>query len=134
MSRPRWPLDAALDLFVYAPVGLALTAAEEIPKLAAKGRARVSGQMGVAKVVGQFAVAQGRREINKRLSGATAKDPDDAPYEPDDWAEPESGEVPPAPEEATFAPDSGGLVDLITGPPESSAPDGDGAPDAASES
>ena len=27
------PVDQALDLFVYAPIGLALTAAEELPKL-----------------------------------------------------------------------------------------------------
>jgi hypothetical protein len=62
-------LEAALDLFVYAPVGLALTAAEEIPKLAARGRATVQAQMTMARLVGQFAVAQGRREIERRISG-----------------------------------------------------------------
>ena len=62
------PLETVLDLFVYAPVGLALTAAEEIPKLAAKGRAQLGGQLAIAKVVGQFAVAQGRRQINKRMA------------------------------------------------------------------
>lgn len=61
------PLESALDLFVYAPVGLALTAIEELPKLAEKGRAQVQGQISIAKVVGQFAVAQGRKQIEKRL-------------------------------------------------------------------
>lgn len=74
MTEQRSALDNALDLFVYAPVGLALTAAEEIPKLAARGRAQVEGQMTMAKMVGQFAVAQGRKEIEKRLGlGAQPK-------------------------------------------------------------
>lgn len=66
-EEQRTPLDSALDLFVYAPVGLALTAAEELPKLAEKGRAQVKGQIAIARVVGQFALAQGRRQIEKRL-------------------------------------------------------------------
>jgi hypothetical protein len=60
------PLDTLLDVFVYAPVGLALVATEEIPKLAAKGRAQLGGQLAMAKVVGQFAVAQGRRQLKPR--------------------------------------------------------------------
>ena len=60
------PLDTALDVLVYLPVGLAVTAAEELPKLAAKGRARVDNQVNMARVVGQFAVAQGRKQIEKR--------------------------------------------------------------------
>jgi hypothetical protein len=66
-EAPR-PLDAALDLFVYVPVGLAMTAVEELPKLAAKGRSRVGTQMMMARVVGQFAVTRGRQEIEKRFS------------------------------------------------------------------
>lgn len=74
MTEQRSALDNALDLLVFAPVGLALTAAEELPKLAAKGRAQVEGQMTMAKMVGQFAVAQGRKEIEKRLGlGAQPK-------------------------------------------------------------
>jgi hypothetical protein len=68
VTDPRSPLDAALDLLIYLPVGLALTAAEEIPKLAAKGRAQVDSQLAVAKVVGQFTVAQGRKELTKRFA------------------------------------------------------------------
>jgi hypothetical protein len=68
VTESQSPLDAALDLLVYAPVGLALTAAEEIPKLATKGRAQLEGQLTMARVVGQFAVAQGRKELKKRLN------------------------------------------------------------------
>jgi hypothetical protein len=71
VTEPRSPLDAALDLLVYVPVGLALTASEEIPKLAAKGRAQLGGRVSMAKVVGQFVVAQGRKEAGRRFSAAT---------------------------------------------------------------
>ncbi len=64
------PLDAALDLFVFVPVGLAITAAEELPKLAAKGRSRVTTQLTMARVVGQFAVASGRSMVESRLTPA----------------------------------------------------------------
>ena len=69
MTEQRSALDSALDLLLYAPVGLALTAAEELPRLAAKGRAQVKGQVTIARMVGQFAVNQGRKEIEKRFVG-----------------------------------------------------------------
>ena len=67
MTESRTPIDAALDLFFYAPIGMALTAAEELPKLAAKGREQINGHLAVAKVVGQFAVGEGRRRLERRL-------------------------------------------------------------------
>lgn len=66
------PIDAALDLFLYLPVGLAMTAAEELPKMAAKGRTRINTQLTMARVVGQFAVSRGRQELEKRLAPAGA--------------------------------------------------------------
>lgn len=78
-SEPNKPLDAALDLLVFAPVGLALTAAEEIPKLAARGRATLTGQLSVAKMLGQFAITQGRREVEKRLGGRPPPAPEPTP-------------------------------------------------------
>jgi hypothetical protein len=62
--------DAALDLFVFAPLGMVMTAAEELPKLAAKGRAQVDGQLTAARMVGQFAVAQGRKRVERRWGQA----------------------------------------------------------------
>ncbi len=67
MTQQRSPLDAALDVFVFIPLGIAATAAEELPKLAAKGRAEVSGRLTVARMVGQFAVAHGRKEVERRF-------------------------------------------------------------------
>lgn len=68
MTEVPKPLDAALDLLVYLPVGLAVTAAEELPRVAAKGRSRVGSQVAIARVVGRFAVARGRQELEKRFS------------------------------------------------------------------
>jgi hypothetical protein len=67
--RPWW--DQALDLLVYAPVGLALTAAEDLPALVDKGRQRVGGQMTMARMVGQFAVAEGQRQAEHLIRDAT---------------------------------------------------------------
>jgi hypothetical protein len=74
MTDERSPIEAALDLLVYAPLGLAATAAEQFPKLAAKGRAQVEGRITVARMVGQLAVAQGRKEVERRL-GQGARPP-----------------------------------------------------------
>lgn len=57
------PLDRLLDVVFYAPLGLALKAAEEIPKLAAEGRERIGSQSDLARMVGKMAVAQGRRKV-----------------------------------------------------------------------
>ncbi len=83
MTEVPKPLDTALDLFVYAPVGLAMTAAEELPTLAAKGRTRVNTQLMMARVVGQFAVTRGRQELEKRFA------PPAPPAAPPVQAEPE---------------------------------------------
>jgi hypothetical protein len=72
VPESKSPLEQALDLFVYAPLGLALTAREEMPKLAEKGRQRVTGQVMMAKMMGQFAVAQGQKEAEKAVKRFTA--------------------------------------------------------------
>lgn len=87
MTQAPKPLDAALDLFVFVPVGLAVTAAEELPKLAAKGRSRVTTRLTTARVIGQFAVAQGRQMIEKRFE---APSPAPAPSRPARPAPPEA--------------------------------------------
>jgi hypothetical protein len=57
------PLDKVLDAFVYVPVGLALSARDALPELAARGRERLAS----ARVIGQFAVQQGQVEASKLL-------------------------------------------------------------------
>jgi hypothetical protein len=65
MAETRPPIEQLLDLFVYAPIGALLTARESMPDLIEKGRTRVTGQLAMAKMIGQFAVAQGQKEAQK---------------------------------------------------------------------
>lgn len=69
MTEHKSPKDRLLDLLVFGPAGLALTAAEEFPKLVEKGRHRVEGQIHTARLVGQFAVQMGRRQLESSLGG-----------------------------------------------------------------
>lgn len=75
-------LDHALEVFVYAPIGLLFEGASLLPQLVEKGRNQVT----MAKMVGQFAVTTGQGEAGKvaarlqdqaisllaRLGGSTA--------------------------------------------------------------
>jgi hypothetical protein len=98
-ERPS-PLDALVDLLVYVPVGLAKTVAEELPVLAAKGKATVEPQLATARLIGQFVVAEGR----KRATGLWGFPPSGrsspaAPTEPTPPTPPPApfpGPVPPA--------------------------------------
>jgi hypothetical protein len=58
-----------LDLFVFLPTGLIVTVAEELPKLAERGRERLGVQVNSARAVGQFAVRAGTSELKKRSEG-----------------------------------------------------------------
>ncbi|HEX3564900.1 MAG TPA: hypothetical protein VHU17_05970 [Acidimicrobiales bacterium] len=55
-----------LDLFVFAPAGLMVTAIEEFPRLVERGRERVTGRVTSARTVGSFAVTTGRSQLIKR--------------------------------------------------------------------
>ena len=100
------PLDRFVDLVVYAPLGLAFIARDELPRLIAKGREGATGQVGMARVVGQFAVDKGQREAGRLLRQATDRlvdlglvpDPDRRPGSPTRPTETPSGAGPPAPE------------------------------------
>lgn len=66
MTDDKTPVEQALDVLIYAPVGLVFSARELLPKLAEKGRA----QMGMAKMLGQFAVQQGQKDANRAFGKA----------------------------------------------------------------
>lgn len=68
VSPDRSPLDEVLDLFVYAPVGLAITAAEELPKMIDRGRDVLGSSVNAARVIGRVAVNQGRVEVSRLAS------------------------------------------------------------------
>lgn len=63
MTDRKPPVDAAVDLLFYAPLGLALEARTLLPRFVERGR----NQVGMARMVGQFAVRQGQTEVHKRL-------------------------------------------------------------------
>lgn len=92
---PRKVAEAALDVFVYAPVGLALEAKELLPKLAERGRNHVV----LARLGARFAMQKAESEAEKllaKLQGA-----------------PENGDPPGAP--AGSSPDPAEVV--VTAPP-----------------
>ncbi|MFP5377816.1 MAG: hypothetical protein ACLGIO_13695 [Acidimicrobiia bacterium] len=72
-SPERSPLDRAVDLLVYAPLGLAVAARDELPQLIARGRKEAEGQVGMARVVGRFAVDRGQKEAVKLLRQAARR-------------------------------------------------------------
>lgn len=65
------PVDAAVELLVFAPLGLALTARENLPDLIAKGRSQATGQVAMAKMIGHFAVRMGEKDLRRRLGEVT---------------------------------------------------------------
>ena len=73
MTEPRSAVEQALDLLVYAPLGLLLTARDELPRLIDKGRRQASGRVSTARVLGQLAVAQGQREAEKLVKQAAER-------------------------------------------------------------
>jgi len=66
----KTPFDRALDLFVYGPVGLALSARDLLPEIVERGRQQLGGQVSTARVIGQFAVQQGQVEAEKAFARA----------------------------------------------------------------
>lgn len=71
MTDEKRPIDQALELFVYAPLGFALAAREELPKLVEKGRATLDPQLTMARMIGEFAVTQGQKEAEKAVKQVT---------------------------------------------------------------
>ena len=65
MTERKSPMDRALDLFVYAPLGLVLNIEEVLPQLVERGHQQVN----MARMFGQFAVQTGTKEARKRLEG-----------------------------------------------------------------
>lgn len=86
--EPKSPLQRALDLCLFAPVGVAMTIVEDLPELVTKGRRRVELQVANARVVGRFVVARSQRQVSGRLDELRG----DGAGEP---AGPEAGGPPP---------------------------------------
>ncbi len=83
MDEQRSPAERILDLIVFGPAGLALTAAEEFPRLVDKGRNHLEGQVRTARLVGQVAFQMGRRQLDN-LTSQRAAPPPASPSSPSD--------------------------------------------------
>jgi hypothetical protein len=68
-STRRSGAQLVADLAIFAPLGLVITAAEAVPDLAGKARARLIPRVGLARTVGQFAVRQGYRQLSGLAGG-----------------------------------------------------------------
>ena len=66
MSDHKNPIDQALDVFVFAPLGLLLSAPETIPAMAEKGRQ----YWAAARAMGEYALGQGREQAEKAVRQA----------------------------------------------------------------
>ncbi|MEI7860665.1 MAG: hypothetical protein WCI26_12655 [Acidimicrobiales bacterium] len=59
--------ERLLDLFVFLPTGLAVTVAEELPRLAVRGRERLGVQVNSARAIGEFVVVASQDELKRRV-------------------------------------------------------------------
>lgn len=98
MSRDDRPLvEELLDLALYAPLGAALVAREELPRLVARGRRELEGRVVTARVVGKLAYGVARRQVEEALRSPTrrAGGPDETtPVREPDVAPPSAEAVP----------------------------------------
>jgi hypothetical protein len=85
-------LRRSLDVCVFAPVGLAVTVAEDLPELVAKGRARVEQDLNNARIVGRYVVHREWRRVSQHLAtifgSGRAPAPRSVPDEPVPQPEP----------------------------------------------
>ena len=79
-ARRHDAVELLVDLTVYAPIGLLSLAREHLPELAATGRGRVQQRLTLARLLGEMAVRQGRKEIERRVR--TTPPPPAVPGEP----------------------------------------------------
>src|SRR5689334_21660197 len=68
-DEKKSPLDNVVELALFAPLGLALTARDHLPDLIARGRQQVTTQVTLARMMGQFAVKEGEKDLRKRVEG-----------------------------------------------------------------
>jgi hypothetical protein len=104
VDEDRSPAERILDLIVFGPAGLALTAVEEFPKLVDKGRNHLEGQARTARIVGQVAVQMGRRQLSQMASSRSPKVSPSPPSAPAPAAATEAAPAQAAPAQAAPAP------------------------------
>jgi hypothetical protein len=66
VTDDKRPVDQAVEIVLYAPLGFALEARRLLPTFVERGKQQVQ----MARMIGQFAVKQGQTEAGKRLGKA----------------------------------------------------------------
>ena len=85
-SGERDPIHRTFDLLVSAPLGVALTVRDDLPGLIAKGRQRIETEIANARMIGEFVVTKGTRDVTTIIEGllhTTESDVEDAEAEED---------------------------------------------------
>jgi hypothetical protein len=67
VATEKSPREQAVELLVYAPIGLALEVRELVPKLVERGR----GQVVLAQLLGRVAAERGKAEVARNVSRFT---------------------------------------------------------------
>lgn len=67
MAEEKNPLDQLLDLCLYGPLGLLVTARMRYPQLVEQGRQHLEGQARLGRFVAQFAAAKGKQEAERAM-------------------------------------------------------------------
>lgn len=87
MTDQKRPIEQAVDIALYAPLGFLLEARKLLPTFVERGRNQVT----MTKIVGKFAVDQGRKEAGKVLTSARERSMPAAPATPGAAAADSSG-------------------------------------------
>lgn len=87
MTDQKRPIEQAVDIALYAPLGFLLEARKLLPTFVERGRNQVT----MTKIVGKFAVDQGRKEAGKVLTSARERSMPAAPARPGSAAAGSSG-------------------------------------------
>jgi hypothetical protein len=72
-----------LDLFLFAPVGVAMNMMEDLPGLIDKGRERVEQEISNARVAGEYVVGRFQRRMSARLDSLLHSGDGPAPVVPE---------------------------------------------------
>ena len=68
-------IEQALDVFLYAPLGLALVARDQLPALIERGRKQVAQQTTLARMMGQQAAKEADKKVRARVERTAPRQP-----------------------------------------------------------
>jgi hypothetical protein len=84
MDDDQLPVERLLELAVFAPIGLALILHDRVPGELRRRRQALENRVQLARMIGQFAVQQGRAEMARQVKsrtthGRTPSEPEPTP-------------------------------------------------------